>query len=165
MIYGHITQSQTYLELLEHPVWQTAFDALGELTPDTPLGITELNGLHHILNVHQYDTVPREKSRFEHHHHTIDLQYIISGGEVIDWAPTWELDPEDSYLEAKDFQFLHPPITHDAESTKLKMQAGYFAIFFPSDAHRPKIYDGLNQRVYKAVVKIDTSTFKQVTND
>ena len=165
MIYGHIKHSNSHKHLLVHPVWKCAFDALKELTPASPAGVTPLDGTKQFINVHTYETLPRNDCRFEHHHHTIDLQYIISGGEIIDWAPTWELDPKDSYLEAKDFQYLHPPVTHDAESTKLKMRAGYFAIFYPTDAHRPKVYDGFNKNVFKAVVKIDTSVFKQVTND
>jgi len=165
MIFGHITHSESYRTLLANPVWQTAFDALGTLTRGSPLGITELNGKKQYVNVHEYDTIARDECRFEHHHHTVDLQYIIDGGECIDWAPAWELKSDGDYLEDKDFQYLHTPITQDKEFSILKMRAGYFAIFYPTDAHRPKVYDGLNQRVYKAVVKIDTSAFKQVAND
>lgn len=157
MIFGHITHSQSYTALLANPVWQTAFTALGKLTPDSPLGITELNSEKQYLNVHEYETLPREECRFEHHHHTVDLQYIIAGGERIDWAPTWELKPDSGYLEHKDFQYLHPPEGNASDLSNVHLTAGYFAIFYPSDSHRPKINDGHHKAVYKAVVKIDLS--------
>ena len=157
MIFGHITHSQSYRALLDIPAWQTAFDALSELSSDSPLGITELKGTRQILNVHEYETLPREECRFEHHHHTVDLQYIISGGERIDWAPAWELEPDGDYLEHKDFQYLLPPAGPADELSNIHLTAGYFAIFFPADAHRPKISDGVHKGVYKAVVKIDLS--------
>ena len=34
---------------------------------------------------------------------------------------------------------------------------GYFAVFFPTDAHCPQIHNERDRGVYKAVVKIDTS--------
>jgi beta-galactosidase beta subunit len=37
----------------------------------------------------------------------------------------------------------------------LPMSPGSFAIFHPSDGHRPKIQNGANQSVYKLVIKID----------
>ena len=157
MIFGRINQSHSYRALLEHPVWQTAFSALDTLTVDTPLGITELNGEKQYLNVHEYETLPREECRFEHHRHTVDLQYIIAGGERIDWAPTWELEPDGDYLDHKDFQYLQPPGGQASDLSNVYLTAGYFAIFYPSDAHRPKINDGIYKGVYKAVVKIDLS--------
>ena len=38
--------------------------------------------------------------------------------------------------------------------TRLNLGAGYFAIFFSEDGHRPQIKDGKNDSVLKAVVKI-----------
>lgn len=160
MIFGHITHSESYRALLANPVWQIAFDALRNLTPESPLGITELNGEKQFLNVHEYKTLPQDECRFEHHHHTVDLQYIISGGECTDWAPTWELEPDGEYLEHKDFQYLLPPSGSSEQLSNVHLTDGYFAIFFPSDAHRPKINDGIHEGVYKAVVKIDLSLLK-----
>jgi len=38
----------------------------------------------------------------------------------------------------------------------IHMPPRYFAIFMADDAHCPKINDGCNEEVLKAVVKIDT---------
>ncbi len=160
MIFGHITHSESYRALLANPVWQTAFDALRTISVDSPHGITELNGEKQYVNVHEYDTLARDECRFEHHHHTVDLQYIIAGGERIDWAPAWELKSDGDYLEHKDFQYLLPPNGSPNELSNVHLTAGYFAIFFPADAHRPKMNDGHHEAVYKAVVKIDLSLLK-----
>ena len=157
MIFGHINHSQSYKALLAQPAWKIAFDALSKINDQSSLGISELNGPKQILNIHEYETLPRNKCKIEHHHHTIDLQYIISGGECIDWAPAWELNPDGDYLERKDFQYLQPPSSTSNQLTSIHLTAGYFAIFFPTDAHRPKINDAIHTGVYKAVVKIDAS--------
>jgi len=57
---------------------------------------------------------------------------------------------EGPYDEVKDLQFYH---LKDA-STRLHMPPGFFAIFYPSDAHLPRVSDGCNASVYKLVIKI-----------
>ena len=67
MIFGHINHSQSYRALLAQPAWKIAFDTSLKLMIN-----------HHsdfgakwpkqILNIHEYETQPRNKCRFEHHH-------------------------------------------------------------------------------------------------
>lgn len=105
------------------------------------------------LNVHEYSTKPRSTCRFEGHRNMIDVQYMIQGAEIIEWADKKKLFPEESYDCEKDIQFFRSP--DKACMTQLHLQAGDFAIFFPDDAHRPQISDGIEPHVFKAVVKID----------
>ncbi len=162
MIYAKLDTPSTYTPLIGHPVWEEAFEALRKLTADSPLGIIELRGKDMFINVHTYDTLPEEECRFEGHRDMIDVQYIIAGGELVDWILKEELEADGEYLVAKDFQYYAAPDSGSQESgvrsqatlTRVHLKAGYFGIFFPEDGHRPKLNDGIHTGVYKAVVKI-----------
>lgn len=162
MIYAKLDTPSTYTPLIGHPVWEEALAALRTLTPDSPLGIIELRGKDMFINVHSYETLPESECRFEGHRDMIDIQYIIAGGELVDWVLKEELQTDGEYLEAKDFQFYHAPDSGSqgagargqATQTRVHLKAGYFGVFFPEDGHRPKLNDGIHKGVYKAVVKI-----------
>ncbi len=151
MVYGHVFATDAYAHLLVNPAWKLAFDWLMTATTGTPAGIRNLQGDDVYVNVHGYDTLPREQCRFESHRRYLDLQYCISGGETIDWRLVSGLEPDAAYDENKDVAFYRPA---SAEAT-LRMSPGSFAIFHPPDAHRPRVHDGVNPSVFKLVIKID----------
>ena len=151
MIYGHLSAPDTYTHLLVNPAWKLAFDWLKTASAATPAGIQKLQGDDVYVNVHGYDTLPRERCRVESHRRYLDLQYCISGGESIDWWLTSGLEQEEGYNAAKDVLFYRPA----PMGTTLQMSPGNYVVFHPSDAHRPKQQDGTNQSVFKLVIKID----------
>ncbi len=102
------------------------------------------------VNVHGYDTLPVDQCRFESHKRFVDLHYCIRGGERIAWALSTQLIPDGTYNQEQDFQFHKPA----AALATLTLTPGYFAIFHPEEAHRPKEYDEINQSVWKLVVKV-----------
>lgn len=168
MLYGHLSASDSYAHLLSNPAWKLAFDWLKSVTVATPAGIQKLQGDDVYVNVHGYDTLLREQCRFESHRRYIDLQYCISGGEAIDWSLASGLTPDGAYDVDRDLIFYQSPdsrlpdsrISRVAASAglpvcALPMYPGSFAIFHPSDAHRPKVRDQKNRSVFKLVVKID----------
>lgn len=157
MIYAKLDSPSTYLPLIGHPVWDEAIEVLRQLTTESPLGIIEIRGKDMFVNVHTYDTKKRSDCRFEGHRDTIDVQYIIEGGELVDWIFKTELQEDGKYLPEKDFQYYLPPT--ELPATQLHLKAGYFGIFFPQDGHRPKVNDGTNTGVLKAVVKINRALF------
>ena len=152
MIFAKLNTPSTYTPLIGHPVWDQAFAFLHKLNEQSPLGITELRGDKMFVNVHTYLTKSDEDCRFEGHRNMIDLQYIIKGGELIDWHLKDDLVVDGLYDVKKDFQFYKCP--SKLSGTRINLKAGYFAIFFPEDGHRPQINDGQNESVLKAVVKI-----------
>jgi YhcH/YjgK/YiaL family protein len=99
------------------------------------------------------DTGRGEDLKWETHREYIDLQYIVSGGEVIEWAPAAKLTAEVAYDEKTDCQFYAPT----AADVLLRMQDGLFTILFPADGHKPLVADGLNHHVHKVVAKIHKS--------
>ncbi len=152
MIFGHINSPSTYQPLLHQPVWIQAFNVLHALGEETDLGISPIKENKMFINVHQYNTKKISECRFEGHREMIDLQYVISGSEIIEWADKTMLLPDSVYDHEKDIQFYKE--SEALMLTKIHLKAGHFAIFFPDDAHRPQITDGYSFGVYKAVIKI-----------
>jgi YhcH/YjgK/YiaL family protein len=99
------------------------------------------------------DTGSREAFKWETHREYIDLQYIVGGGEVIEWAPAAKLVADAAYDEKTDFQF-YAPATADA---LLNMQDGLFTFLFPADGHKPLVADGSSRYVHKVIAKIHKS--------
>ena len=152
MLFAKLNTPSTYMPLIGHPVWEQALEYLRALNERSPLGITQLRGDKMFVNVHTYRTKLESDCRFEGHRNMIDVQYIIKGGELIDWHLKATLEEDGSYLFKKDFQYYHTPSI--LSGTRVHLKSGYFAVFFPEDGHRPQINDGHNDSVLKAVVKI-----------
>jgi YhcH/YjgK/YiaL family protein len=152
MIFAKFNTPSTYTALIGNPVWEQALESLRALNERSPLGITRLRGDKMFVNVHTYLTKSVEDCRFEGHRNMIDLQYIVKGGELIDWHLKENLVANGAYLIEKDFQYYHTPSI--LSGTRVHLKSGYFAVFFSEDGHRPQINDGHNDSVLKAVVKI-----------
>ncbi|NBO94098.1 MAG: DUF386 domain-containing protein, partial [Planctomycetia bacterium] len=93
------------------------------------------------------DTGSRENFTWETHREYIDLQFIVGGGEIIEWAPAAKLAADVAYDEKTDFQFYAPA----AADALLTMQDGLFTFLFPADGHKPLVADGTNRYVQKAI--------------
>jgi YhcH/YjgK/YiaL family protein len=157
MIFAKLNTPSTYTPLIGSPVWEEALSFLRELNVQSTLGITEMRSDKMFVNVHTYQTKPESDCRFEGHQNMIDVQYIIKGGEFTDWHLKENLVADGAYDVEKDFQFYKCP--SKLSGTRISLQAGHFAIFFPEDGHRPQINDGQNDSVLKAVVKIHRELF------
>lgn len=97
-----------------------------------------------------YMTKSREGAQFESHRKYVDLQAVISGTEIISWAPVEGLKTEsESFSTGGDIAFYTGETVMDA-----RLPAGYFALLFPDDAHMPCILDKESSEVTKVVVKI-----------
>ena len=151
MIYGNINAPDSWQFLLSRPAWKTAFDWLKTITPATAPGIQRLQGDEIHANIHGYATLLPDQCRFESHRCYVDLQYCITGGEIIDWQLTSALKPDGPFNAEKDLQFY----ASIPSQCSMRMTPGNFAIFFPSDAHAPKRSDGIHCDVFKLVIKLD----------
>ncbi|MGA0093625.1 MAG: YhcH/YjgK/YiaL family protein [Chthoniobacterales bacterium] len=99
------------------------------------------------------DTGSREAFRWEAHREYVDLQYILGGGEIIEWAPAAKLVPDGAYDAKTDFQFYAP-----AEAdVLLPMTDGLFVFLFPTDGHKPLVSNGADRHVHKIIAKIHRS--------
>jgi YhcH/YjgK/YiaL family protein len=131
--------------------WNTAFTFLGK-NDLTKLEVRryDLDDDNLYLLVTDYMSKNEENTRPEAHRKYIDIQYVISGNELIGLAPisaqTSVLEPYDTL---KDIEFISVGM-----EKKLKATPDKFFIFFPGDAHRPGIKKDENSPVRKLVVKI-----------
>lgn len=109
----------------------------------------ELNETSFVLE-QAYNSKEREKCFFESHKKYIDIQFVLSGEEVIEVSNANTLAVSLAYNE--DLDFTKHQDSKDASSILLK--AGDAAIFYPQDAHMPCIKVTRASKVIKAVVKV-----------
>lgn len=112
-------------------------------------GKIELDGTNLYVLVQKYDTLPKEQGKWECHRQYIDIQYIAEGKELIGFTHIDNLKVSVEYNQEKDIEFL------TGEGDYVTLNKGSYAIFFPQDAHMPKIAPGdVPGKVIKLVVKV-----------
>jgi len=101
--------------------------------------------------VQRYETVKTDAPKFEYHRQYIDIQYILSGEEIIGWVPAGQMTITEAYDTEKDICFGIAP---KKEITMVHLQAGQLAVFYPEDGHAPKLAASAPSHVVKIVVKV-----------
>jgi biofilm protein TabA len=119
--------------------------------PDLP-GRVEIDGKEVFALVQAYETKRAgEVLSFEAHRKYIDIQYICTGEEMMGWAPLDALQNATAYNPDKDV--LEGDVLAK-EMTPVLVRAGHAAIFYPEDAHAPKLAAGMPGAVRKIVMKV-----------
>jgi YhcH/YjgK/YiaL family protein len=135
------------------PNMQTALAFLlkasrGEFQP----GRVEVDGANVYALYQAYDTAPAgEVIRFEAHQQYIDIQFVLSGEEGMAWTAVENVQNATAYNPEKDVWHGTLPA---GESTLVRVPAGSAAIFFPEDAHAPKLACAAVGPVQKIVMKV-----------
>jgi len=110
----------------------------------------DLDGDNLYAPISEYMSKNEEDARYESHKNYIDIQYVISGKELIGIAPASEtkeiLQPYDA---VKDITFMSVKLVKNYPATPDR-----FFIFFPDELHRPGLKDGENSLVKKVVMKV-----------
>ncbi len=112
------------------------------------------NGKHIIegdeiyVMVSEYTTKLLSEARWEAHKKYADIQLLLSGEELIGYAPAMDGKIIQEYNPEKDIMFL------DVSGEYIKLTPGRFAVFFPHDAHQPGITVNSRQQVKKIVIKV-----------
>jgi YhcH/YjgK/YiaL family protein len=110
----------------------------------------EIDGGNVYAPVSEYLSKNEQDARYEAHRKYIDIQYVISGRELIGIAPVSSRNETlEPYNEANDIEFMGVSNGENHQATPDR-----FFIFFPEDAHRPGQKDGENAMVRKIVVKV-----------
>ena len=110
----------------------------------------DIDGDNLYATISEYNTKNEETTKFEAHRKYIDIQYVIKGKEIMNLTPRALVkDVVTPYDSAKDIEFMNVEkmVNHTATPA-------IFFIFFPTDAHRPGIKDGVNAPVRKIVIKV-----------
>lgn len=100
--------------------------------------------------VSEYVPKQHKDCLFENHLKYVDLQYIISGEEIMGVTTPDKVTPIDEHNEAKDIRFFAP----DAEAVYVPAGPETFFVFFPTDIHRPSMKTEKDATVKKIVVKV-----------
>jgi YhcH/YjgK/YiaL family protein len=131
--------------------WNKAFAFLKEKDmKKLELKRYDIDGDNLYVSMTEYNSKDPKTTRYEAHKKYIDIQYVVSGNELIGVAP---LSTQESILqkydEAKDIEFLSVKKGRMLEATP-----SVFFVFFPEDAHMPGLMNKTSIPVRKAVVKI-----------
>ena len=135
------------------PALQKAFEFLKQVRAGQQTladGRVDIDGERVYALVQSYDTKSGEP-KFEAHRKYLDVQYIVSGEEVIGWAFLDRMIVDAPYDAAKDVCLGRVPA---ADVTPVRLSAGQLAVLYPSDAHAPKLAAGAPAAVKKIVVKV-----------
>ena len=104
-------------------------------------------------NAEEYET--KLTSRFEAHRKMVDVQIVVSGTEMIHFAPiTDEFQVEQEYDPKKDIMFM----TGEVKDTVL-LRAGEACVIGPELAHMPGMAVNGSSHVQKIVLKIPVEEF------
>ncbi len=146
MIFDTLEYSDRYTSL--HPFFRRAFDALATTNFEMlEPGRHAIDGDRIYISLDHKNGRGREGARLEAHKRYIDIQLTIDGEEEIGWRPISDCHKSiTKYDAATDVQFFADP-----PRTWVRVLPGYFAIFFPEDAHAPLAGHG---PLKKAIAKI-----------
>ncbi|NLM13342.1 MAG: DUF386 domain-containing protein [Epulopiscium sp.] len=115
----------------------------------------EIDGDRLFATVMDKETAPKEQRAPEAHMAYADIQFMVSGKEVIGFAKKTDgLVVTEDKLQEKDVIKYTNEVPNEID---LKLLPGDFAIFFPEDIHRPLCAFDEPGKVRKVVVKIKVS--------
>jgi biofilm protein TabA len=110
----------------------------------------DIDGDNLYATVSEYLSKDEETTNFEAHRKYIDIQYVIAGKEIMNISPLETVcEVVKPYDSTKDIEFMK-----DAKIIKYVATPSNFFIFFPGDAHRPGLKDGVKSPVRKIVIKV-----------
>jgi YhcH/YjgK/YiaL family protein len=111
-------------------------------------GKYEIDGENIFALINEYKTKSESEGKLEAHRKYIDVQYVISGEELMGYSPLGSQQILEPYKDENDIIFFK------GEKSFTKVSSGMFAIFFPEDVHMPGINDGKISDVKKLVIKV-----------
>jgi YhcH/YjgK/YiaL family protein len=111
-------------------------------------GRCEISGGTYCL-VQRYETRPEAGCLFEAHRRYIDLHYIVAGTECHRYSHLAGLELREPYSESSDAAM------YGGQGSRFTLGPGFFAIYYPEDAHMPNLIAAETpEKMIKVVVKI-----------
>lgn len=150
MIYDHLSNIENYKGLSED-IYKGLF-FLKQATSDMECGTYQLNSRVK-ATVSDYETKEVNEHGYEAHKKYIDIQCVLKGQESVACLPIEKLMEIKPYSEEKDAAFYMA--VSKLQPLYVKLQSGYFAIFYPQDGHMPKLSVNEAEIVKKVVIKVE----------
>lgn len=114
-------------------------------------GKVEIDGQRVFALFQRYETVITDAPKFEYHQKYIDVQYIVSGEEIIGWVPADRITITEEYEADKDICFGKVP---EHQITAVYLGTGQLAVLYPEDGHAPRLAARRPSAVFKIVIKV-----------
>ncbi len=135
-----------------HKNFEKSFGFIKKATEENlPVGRYEIDGDEVFAFIQEYTSNYEENGKFEGHRKYIDIQYILSGIEVMDVVNISKATASVDYDAQKDIGFF----VNNEKAARLVLESGEYGVFFPSDIHRPGLcFEGNPAPVKKIVVKV-----------
>lgn len=119
------------------------------VSENLPCGRYEIDGDNVFAFIQEYTS--KLDSAFEGHKNYIDIQFIISGTEVMKVADISKMNISQEYDPERDIAFYQD----NDKASVCVIEAGEYGVFFPWDIHKPGLcFDNAPAEVKKAVVKV-----------
>lgn len=99
--------------------------------------------------VNEYSTKENESNISEAHRKYIDLQYVLSGSEIIEYETLENQNVVKEYDKENDYTLYNLK-----NKSTLILSEGMFAIFYPEDIHMPGLINNESVEIKKIVIKI-----------
>ncbi|MBR1470616.1 MAG: YhcH/YjgK/YiaL family protein [Lachnospiraceae bacterium] len=113
------------------------------------LGRYELENGSYVL-IQSYTSKLRNVAKYETHENYYDIQYIISGKEIISMIPAEKLTVKVPYNPEKDITFYE----NSFEGIDHVLEDGDFLIIAPGEGHMPGVCADAQSEIHKAVFKV-----------
>lgn len=149
MICDSLSRCQRYYSV--HDRFEAAFDFIRKAVSESlAVGKYELDGKNLYASVQEYDSKAPDMAKNEGHRNYIDIQFVLSGVEVMEVEALEKATLKSEYNPEKDVEFYE----NGTDVSRLVLAAGEFAIVFPEDIHRPGMQYAGSVPVKKIVVKV-----------
>ena len=112
-------------------------------------GRIDIDGDNLWCNVATYTIDPENPLKYEAHKEYADVQLMYDGAEKFGWSNIKECTITEDFEEGCDIAFM---TTENGQFFDLKK--GYFAVFFPEDAHAPCRKSEFSDTAHKLVYKV-----------
>ncbi len=134
-----------------HPAFRAAADFLEKCSrEDLAPGTYEIDGRDIYAMVVDYEPSEKDLLQFETHDLYLDIQCMLKGSEYQWYAPRHTLKTAVPYDGKKDITRYH----FDGEGTRLLLEEGSFAVYYPQDGHLPAVKKDGVEKCRRVVVKV-----------
>jgi len=147
MIIDQISNAATYSGLGGQIQKALGFLAATDFLAMAP-GRYDIDGDEMFALVQDYVTRPRGDVLWEAHRSYIDVQFIVSGEEMLGYGELSAMQASVPYDATKDC------LRAVGEGSFVRALPGTFLIFYPQDVHMPGVMASRAQAVRKVVVKV-----------
>jgi biofilm protein TabA len=110
-----------------------------------PVGESEM-----VVSPFEYDT--KLSARWETHHTHMDIHVVIEGADEVEWSPAQHISQSTEYVAERDVEFFADAV----QGSRVRVEAGYFCLVMPEDAHKPAMaINGVSTHGKKCVIKAE----------